>query len=66
MMEPIIQTVEAPMHTVFDMPCLLICPEELLEIHYTGYNVSEPSHETFDASQTDNVRPTFGRWTSEK
>ncbi len=66
MMEPIILTVEAAMHIVFDMPCLLICQEELLEMHYTEYNVSEPSHETFDASKTDNVRPTFGRWTSEK
>lgn len=66
MMEPIILTVEAAMHIVFDMRCLPICQEELLEMHYTEYNVSEPSYETFDASTTDNVRPTFGRWTSEK
>ncbi len=66
MMEPIIQTVEAAMHTVFDMPRLLKRPEELLEMHYTEYDVSKPSPETFDASKTENVRPTFGRWTSEK
>lgn len=51
MMEPIILTVEAAMHTFFDMPCLLLCQEELLEMHYTEYNVSEPSHEAFDASK---------------
>ena len=66
MKEPVILTVEAAMHIVFEMRCLLTRQEELLEMHYTGYNVSEPSHETFDASTIDNVRPTFGRWTSEK
>ena len=35
MMEAIILTVEAAMHIVFDMPCLLICQEELLEKNYT-------------------------------
>ena len=35
MMEAIILTVEAAMHIVFDMPCLLICQEELLEMNYT-------------------------------
>ena len=54
------------MHIVFEMPCLLICQEKLLEMYYTEYNVSEPSHETFDASKIENGRPTFGRWTSEK
>ena len=61
MMKPIILTVEAAMHIVFDLPCLLICQEELLEMNYTEYNVSEPSLETFDASKTEYVRPTFGR-----
>ena len=66
MMEPIIPTVEAATHIVFDLPYLLICPEELLEMHYTEYDISKLSPETFDASKTENVRPTFGRWTSEK
>ena len=66
MMEPFILTVEAAMNIVFEMPCLLKCQGKLLEMHYTEYDVSEPSHETFNVSKTGNVRPTFGRWTSEK
>ena len=65
-MEPIILIVEAAMHIVFDLPCPVICQERLLEKHYTEYDVSEPSYETFEASKTDKVRPTLGRWTSEK
>ena len=66
MMGPIILTVEAAMHIVFDMPCFPIYREELLEMNHTEYNVSQPSHKTFDPSTRDNLRPTFGRWTSEK
>ena len=66
MMEPFILTVEAAMHIVFEMPCLLICQEKLLEMHYTEDSVSDLSHENLEDSKTGNGRPTFGRWTSEK